>query len=169
MIDLRVYDPKQPCSWMVLGIRVHEKVVLSHFTSYEAVLSAAELQAAMFSVSSSFPILWLASFSCLLWFFSIKCKDEGVANISALENYSEWEDVFHLFASYLRLRYASPGGKMDYIPACSILRTDKQGVYRSLVLILILPGMYLMLIYIRLFSSFLSWVPVHERYFKSGC
>lgn len=45
---------------------------------------------------------------------------------------------------------------MDYIPPYSILRTDKQGMYRSLVPILILSGLYLMLIYIRLFSSFLS-------------
>lgn len=45
---------------------------------------------------------------------------------------------------------------MDYILACSILRTDKQGMYRSLAPILILPGMYLMLICLSLFSSFLS-------------
>lgn len=45
---------------------------------------------------------------------------------------------------------------MDYIPACSILRTDKQGMYRSLAPILMLPGMYLILIGISLFSSFLS-------------
>lgn len=45
---------------------------------------------------------------------------------------------------------------MDYVPACSILRTDKQGMYRYLAPILILPGKYLMLICISLFSSFLS-------------
>lgn len=43
---------------------------------------------------------------------------------------------------------------MDYIPACSILRTDKQGTYRSLAPILLLPDMYLMLIH--LFTFFLS-------------
>lgn len=35
---------------------------------------------------------------------------------------------------------------MNSIPACSVLRIDKQGVYRSLAPILLLPDMYLMLI-----------------------
>lgn len=72
---------------MVLGVCVYEEVALSHFTSFEAVLSGAEIQADVFSVSSSFSVLWFAFLSCLLWFFSIQCKDEGVANILALENY----------------------------------------------------------------------------------
>lgn len=100
---------------------------------------------------------------CLLFalVFSAECMGKGVVNTPALENYSEWEHVFYPFASCLRLRYGSPGGKMDYIPACSILRIDKQGTYRSLAPILLLPDMYLMLIH--LFSSFLSWMPVKGR------
>lgn len=35
---------------------------------------------------------------------------------------------------------------MDYILACSILKIDKQGMYRSLAPVLLLPAMYLMLI-----------------------
>lgn len=31
---------------------------------------------------------------------------------------------------------------MNYVPACSILRTDEEGTYKTLAPILILPGMY---------------------------
>lgn len=41
---------------------------------------------------------------------------------------------------------------MDYIPACSILRIDKQGMYRSLAPVLLLPSSYLMLIGLFLFK-----------------
>lgn len=39
---------------------------------------------------------------------------------------------------------------MDYILACSILRTDKQGMYRSLAPIFVLPDRCLMLISLSL-------------------
>lgn len=117
-------------------------------------MSTAQSQAAVFSVSSSFSVLWLASLFCLIWFFSTQCEGEGVANTPALEIYSVWEHVFCPFSSYSKLRYGSPGGKKGNIS--SLEQTSRVGMFRSLAPILILLGMYLMLICISLFSSFLS-------------
>lgn len=88
MLDMQFYDGKQPCSQMVLDIRGYEKAALSHFTIFGAVLSTAYIQAAVVLVPSFFHVLWIASPVCFSSFF-IQCRVEGMANIPALENYSE--------------------------------------------------------------------------------
>lgn len=112
------------CSQIVLDIRGYKKAALSHFTTFGAVLSTAYIQAAMVLVPSFFHVLWITSPVCFSSFllFNVELK---VWQVFLPLRITVNENVFCPFASYLRLRYGSPEGTMDYVPACSILRTNK--------------------------------------------